>query len=131
MPPLALTNCTGIWGCAFRNWGMMRGSLKLEGREWDSTWRCYDVLSDPHEQHDLAPERPDLVGRGLSLLDQWQGDMMATATNTTDPMRVVLAEGGPLHTRGELPRYLERLRATGRAGWADRLAAAHPKEAAA
>jgi arylsulfatase A-like enzyme len=53
---LALTNCSGIWGCAFRNWGLMRGSRKLEGREWDSRWHCYDVLSDPREEHDLGPE---------------------------------------------------------------------------
>jgi glucan phosphoethanolaminetransferase (alkaline phosphatase superfamily) len=54
-PALALTNCSGIWGCAFRNWGMMRGGLKLEGREWDSQWHCYDVLADPREEHDLGP----------------------------------------------------------------------------
>lgn len=52
---LALTNCSGIWGCAFRNWGMMRGHLKLEAREWDKTWHCYDVKSDPREERDLGP----------------------------------------------------------------------------
>lgn len=56
-PPraLELSNCSGIWGCAFRNWGMMRGSRKLEGREWDEAWRCFDVLADPREEHDLGP----------------------------------------------------------------------------
>ncbi|MFO0761597.1 MAG: sulfatase-like hydrolase/transferase [Byssovorax sp.] len=53
-PTLYLTNCSGIWGCAFRNWGMMRGSRKLEAREWDDHWHCYDVLDDPKEQHDLG-----------------------------------------------------------------------------
>ncbi len=53
--PLALTNCSGIWGCIFRNWGVMRGPMKLEGREWDDKWRCYDVLTDPNEAHDLGP----------------------------------------------------------------------------
>lgn len=53
--PVALTNCAGVWGCAFRNWGMMLGSRKLEAREWDTTWHCYDVLADPNEQHDLGP----------------------------------------------------------------------------
>jgi glucan phosphoethanolaminetransferase (alkaline phosphatase superfamily) len=53
--PLSLTNCSGIWGCAFRNWGMMQGGLKLEGREWDNQWHCYDVLADPREEHDLGP----------------------------------------------------------------------------
>lgn len=53
-PALALSNCSGIWGCAFRNWGMMQGELKLEGREWDNQWHCYDVLADPTEKHDLG-----------------------------------------------------------------------------
>ena len=42
----------------------------------------------------------------------------------------MMGEGGPLHTRRQLPKYLERLRATGRGEWADRLAAMHPAEAA-
>ena len=32
----------------------------------------------------------------------------------------VLREGGPFHVRGQLPAYLERPRATGRAEWAER-----------
>jgi glucan phosphoethanolaminetransferase (alkaline phosphatase superfamily) len=51
-----LTNCSGIWGCAFRSWGLMRGPRKLEAREWDNQWHCYDVLSDPREERDLGPE---------------------------------------------------------------------------
>ncbi|MBK8937235.1 MAG: sulfatase-like hydrolase/transferase [Polyangiaceae bacterium] len=54
--PLALTNCSGVWGCAFRNWGVMRGFLKLHAREWDSKWRCFDVRTDPLEKNDLGPE---------------------------------------------------------------------------
>jgi glucan phosphoethanolaminetransferase (alkaline phosphatase superfamily) len=53
--PISLTNCSGIWGCAFRNWGMMQRQLKLEGREWDNQWHCYDVFADPREEHDLGP----------------------------------------------------------------------------
>jgi glucan phosphoethanolaminetransferase (alkaline phosphatase superfamily) len=53
---LELTNCSGIWGCAYRNWGLMRGSKKLSGREWDNVWRCYDVLADPREERDLGLE---------------------------------------------------------------------------
>ena len=40
-------------------------------------------------------------------------------------MKIVLDEGGPLHSRGQLPAYLTRLRATGREHWADHLEAAH------
>jgi hypothetical protein len=52
---LPLSNCSGIWGCAFKNWGMMRGHLKLEAREWDRAWHCYDVSADPKEERDLGP----------------------------------------------------------------------------
>lgn len=55
-PVLELSNCSGIWGCAFRNWGLMRGPRKLEAREWDNRWHCYDVLADPREAQDLGPE---------------------------------------------------------------------------
>jgi hypothetical protein len=44
-------------------------------------------------------------------------------------MDVVRAEGGPFHVRRHLPAYLDRLRATGRARWADVLAERHPAEA--
>jgi glucan phosphoethanolaminetransferase (alkaline phosphatase superfamily) len=61
-PLLHLTNCSGIWGCAFRNWGVMEGSRKLEGRQWDQAWHCYDVLADPEEKRDLGLEAcSDLV----------------------------------------------------------------------
>ena len=43
-----------------------------------------------------------------------------------DPMWTVLREGGPFHVRGQLPAYLARLRATGRAERAEKLARAHP-----
>ncbi len=66
--PLALTNCAGVWGCAFRNWGMMSGTKKLEAREWDMAWHCYDVLADPREQHDLGANAcGDLAGRAEAL----------------------------------------------------------------
>jgi glucan phosphoethanolaminetransferase (alkaline phosphatase superfamily) len=54
--PLFLSNCSGVWGCAFRNWGVMQGTLKLEGREWDESWHCYDVAADPHEKNDLGED---------------------------------------------------------------------------
>jgi choline-sulfatase len=88
----------------------------------------FDVIQDPHEQHDLAPDRPEVAARAMGLLEEWHGTMMRTATHPQDPMWSVLREGGPLHTRGQLPKYLERLRETERGEWADRLAEAHPSE---
>ena len=52
---LPLTNCAEIWGCSFRNWGVMKGALKLESREFDADWHCWDVGRDPSEEHDLGP----------------------------------------------------------------------------
>lgn len=88
----------------------------------------FNVAQDPHEQRDLAPSRPDLVARADTLLNRWTSDMMRTASHATDPMWTVLREGGPLHTREQLPDYLKRLRETGRGGWADILARNHPRE---
>ena len=88
----------------------------------------YDVMKDPHEQDDLAAAQPETVREGSALLDAWTAEMMRTATHPVDPMWTVLREGGPYHCRGELQKYLARLRDTGRASWADRLAAAHPGE---
>jgi arylsulfatase A-like enzyme len=88
----------------------------------------YDVKADPHEEHDLADSRPDLVGAGLSLLDEWHGEQMRIATHHHDPMHTVLAEGGPFHTRGQLPSYGRRLRETGRGEWADLAERRHPRE---
>lgn len=58
---LPITNCTEIWGCSFRNWGIVRGSLKLEAREFDAAWHCWDFAKDPREARDLgAPACGDL-----------------------------------------------------------------------
>lgn len=66
--PVPLTNCTWLWECSFRNWGMMQGPLKLEAREWDNEYHCFNVLEDPEEQVNLGEQAcwplPDLA-RGL------------------------------------------------------------------
>ncbi|HEX3596842.1 MAG TPA: sulfatase-like hydrolase/transferase, partial [Polyangiaceae bacterium] len=51
--PMPLTNCAGVWSCAFENWGIMEGSLKVEARAWDPEWHCYDVDGDPYEARNL------------------------------------------------------------------------------
>jgi arylsulfatase A-like enzyme len=90
----------------------------------------YHIENDPHLQHDLAAQSPDILLETRSRLAAWHDEMMATMPEgyTVDPMRTVMAEGGPFHTRGALPRYLERLRATDRAHHADGLARRHPNE---
>ena len=54
---MPLTNCAGVWSCAFENWGYMQRNLKLEARSWDLGWKCFDVEKDPLELQNLGPER--------------------------------------------------------------------------
>lgn len=120
----------GAWSCQrsvrFEDWMCIRSYH--DGHHGFPEHMLFDVRNDPHEQRNLAPERPEVVARAMSLLDDWHGRMMRTATQGQDPMWTVMQEGGPEHTRGQLPRYLERLRETGRGEWAERLAVAHPRE---
>ena len=51
---LPLTNCAEIWGCSFRNWGVAKGTWKLESRQSDADWHCWDLAKDRREQHDLG-----------------------------------------------------------------------------
>src|SRR5687768_10572510 len=55
--PVPMTNCAGVWSCAFENWGYMQRNLKVEARSWDTGWRCYDLETDPGENENLGPER--------------------------------------------------------------------------
>jgi arylsulfatase A-like enzyme len=90
----------------------------------------FDLIRDPHEQHDLAPREPALVADGRQRLAAWHAEVMRRSPTGRDPIDTVLQEGGPAHTRGKLRAYLERLRATGRAEWAERLAQSHPSDLA-
>jgi arylsulfatase A-like enzyme len=91
-------------------------------------WMLFDVEADPHEQHDLASAQPALVQHARALLERWRSAAVAGNPGGVDPIDTVLAEGGPAHVRGQLAKYLERLRATGRSDWAERLRQAHPGE---
>lgn len=51
-----LSNCTGVWECEFRNWGMMQGPLKVQAREWDGEFHCFDLRSDPEETNNLGEQ---------------------------------------------------------------------------
>ncbi len=73
----------------------------------------FNLLSDPHEQYNLAEQKPELIATGRHLLHRWREEMLATSTSGIDPLETVCAEGGSLHAR-ECGDYLERLRKTGR-----------------
>jgi choline-sulfatase len=88
----------------------------------------FDLATDPHETRDLAGEQPDVVVTAMAKLEAWHAEMARTATRAEDPMRTVMAEGGPFHTRGQLAKYVERLRATDREHWARALEERHRSE---
>lgn len=78
--PLPLTNCAGVWSCAFENWGYMQENLKLEARSWDPGWHCYDVLRDPDELENLGVERcAHLVERAKSTFGRLPGQGLERA----------------------------------------------------
>jgi hypothetical protein len=70
--PVPMTNCSWVWECAFRNWGMMQGPLKLEAREWDHEYHCFHVLDDPEEQKNLGEAA---CGPLAELARGWFGGM--------------------------------------------------------
>src|SRR5262249_40225230 len=51
----AITNCTELWQCAFKNWGAIRGNRKLIAHQYDHAWSCFDLTTDPQELHDQGP----------------------------------------------------------------------------
>jgi arylsulfatase A-like enzyme len=93
----------------------------------------FDIENDPHEQHDLAPTRPDLCREGLARLSAWHDARMselAAMGVTTDPLWTVMAEGGPFHAHETaLVRtgYLRHLEKTGRGEAITELRRRHPR----
>lgn len=88
----------------------------------------FDLKDDPREQHNIASKRPDLCHRAMHMLAGWHDQMMETMPFDNDPLWTVIKEGGPLHAKGKLQAYCERLEATGR-GWAvGQLRERHPQE---
>ena len=53
---------------------MMQGSKKLEARQWDHEFHCFDVVDDPEEQTDLG-ERA--CAPMPELARQWFAEMPA------------------------------------------------------
>lgn len=88
----------------------------------------FNMAVDPHEEHDLAAQRPELCREGAARLLEWHDAMMAGSTTNVDPLWTVMREGGPFHARGRLAGYCEYLEKTGR-GWAiPELRRRHPRE---
>lgn len=69
---------------------------------------------DPHQLHNLAEEKPQIVKKGLDLLENWEKEQLGRNPAGQDPLQEVIKEGGPFHTRGRLPVYLDYYRSIGK-----------------
>ncbi|WP_217595327.1 hypothetical protein [Cohnella sp. GbtcB17] len=88
----------------------------------------FNLKDDPFEQHNVAGVRPELCKETVYLLYEWQDGIMASMKHDVDPLWMVIKEGGPAHAKGELPRYVERLKETGRGHSVPELMKRHPAE---
>ncbi len=88
----------------------------------------FNLENDPHEQHNLAQARPEIVGEAAYNLNRWHDEMMKSMPYDNDPLWTVIKEGGPFHAKGQLARYCRRLEETGRGGAIPELKRRHPRE---
>ena len=81
----------------------------------------FNVKADPHEQHDVKDQHPDLCAQGAKLILDWHDEQMLKSDSQIDPLWTVMREGGPYHTLGHLDAYIQWLEETGRAEGARKL----------
>jgi len=87
----------------------------------------FDVVADPYQQNDVAGTETAAVREGAWRLQRWHSQQMAKMPqDKQDPLWTVIEEGGPFHARHDakdspLPKYIERLEATGRSDGAEAL----------
>lgn len=122
---LVVSQCA--WSCQrsvrFEDWILIRSYH--DGLKDFPPIMLFNVREDPHETRNVADLHPEVVDRGLALLHEWTAEMMSSSSQSVDPLWTVMREGGPLHTRGCLDAYCQRLRETGRANHAEALMARH------
>ncbi len=81
----------------------------------------FNIKEDPHQTKNLLKEKREIADKGARLILDWEYEMMANSTSDTDPMWTVMKEGGPLHSRGALKSYVDRLKVTERGDQIEKL----------
>ncbi|NCC63279.1 MAG: sulfatase [Spirochaetia bacterium] len=74
----------------------------------------FNWRKDPHQTCDLSNTDTSLVCKAHALLDTWIDNQLSRSPNGEDPMRGVIKEGGPYHTRGKLKEYISYYQDSGR-----------------
>ena len=87
----------------------------------------FNLKEDPHQQHNLAEEHPELCAQGARIVLDWTDEMMKKSDYAEDPLWTVMREGGPEHCRGMLESYIKRLEGTPRAGLISKLREQYPR----
>ncbi len=104
------------WSCQrsvrFDDWILIR--TYHTGLKNFPEYMLFDYKNDYHMLNNMADKNPEVLNRGIKYLEQWHKNMMKSSSSRIDPMWTVIQEGGPSHTRGELNKYLRRLKKTGR-----------------
>ena len=104
------------WSCQrtvrFNNWTLIN-TYHTGLKDFPKTM-LFDYEKDFHMLKNIADERPEIVEKGVEILETWHKNMMKDNPSNTDPMETVLKEGGPFHTRGIIKYYLNRLKESGR-----------------
>jgi arylsulfatase A-like enzyme len=110
----------GAWSCQRSvRWGDYLFIRTYDtGRKNFPSHMLFNLKNDPHEQHNLAKERPDLVGQAMVIMDRWVAENLRRS-GQPDPLFQVIAEGGPLHSKEVATEMLDVLRATDRSSHAD------------
>ena len=89
------------WSCGrsvfFDDYVMMR--TYDDGGKSYPDYMLFNCKEDPLGRNDLSKSHPELLHKGLALLEQWHTDMMRTSQNP-DPLWETMHEGGPWHLRG-------------------------------
>ncbi len=81
----------------------------------------FNIKEDPHEEHDVKEQYPEICQQGAKIILDWHDEQMLKSDSQIDPMMTVLHENGPYHTQGHLLSYIDRLEKTGRKEGAQKL----------
>lgn len=74
----------------------------------------YNIKNDPHEEHDVKEQYPEICAQGAKIIMDWHDEQMMKSDSQIDPLWTVMHENGPYHTWGHLDSYIDRLEHTGR-----------------
>ena len=127
---LVVSQCAHVCqrGVRFGDWMYIR--TYHDGYHLNEADELFNLKDDPHEQHNVAKEFPEVCWHGAWYLEHWVAENMLKNIEhqEVDPLWGVIHDGGPFHCRGYLAHYCERLEQTGRTEEAEALRRRHPQD---